>query len=70
MKAEPPQWKRGDEAWLQTNDAFGSKMHVRILSLHKAGTVHLKELNGGKNFVNHVNNLKPFDPPAPRPANR
>ncbi len=50
-------WKRGDEAWLAMNDCFGTRLHVRVLRLHKAGTVHLKELNGGKNFVNHINNL-------------
>jgi len=53
-------WKRGDEAWLAMNDCFGTRLHVRVLRLHKAGTVHLKELNGGKNFVNHINNLSPI----------
>lgn len=57
------EWKRGDEAWLALNDAFGTKMHVRVLRLHKGGTVHVKELNGGKNFVNHVNNLTQYKTP-------
>lgn len=52
------EWKKGDEASLNLNDTFGSKLRVRIIRVYKDGTVKLQDISGPDTFVNHVKNLE------------